>query len=508
MTSSVAYAHFELDRTTRRLRPDLLFGGHPRRFLRLSGAGVAALDELMGEQGETLSDRARTLGRRLVAAGLAHAEPVPSALIDGVTIVIPVKDRSAGVDRLLHSLNASEPDVPVIVVDDGSGKTEADNLSAMARRHGTVTVVTRPASGGPSAARNTGLCEASTPYILFLDSDCEVPHSTGWLARLLRHLTVLDPQPSDHKSLAAVAPRIVGRGQRTSAQRYASSFCPLDMGPNPSLVAPGRAVPYVPTAALLVRTAALADLGDGAVFDPALRYGEDVDLVWRLGDGRVRYDPSVEIVHHELDTWPALLARRFRYGRSAADLDQRHPGTVDPLRLLMMPTATAVAFLAGRPASALALYGVMVTSLRAQLRRSDLPTDGTAKAVAEGVVQTGLGLSRYLNQFWTPLVALITLTPFGGFSAATRWRLAATIAARPVIEAVKRPGTVSQKATATVVHMVEEAAYGVGVWRGAVALRRWSVLTPRLDPSSLGVPRTIARLLSPKSDCGWVDETL
>ena len=48
-------------------------------------------------------------------------------------------------------------------------------------------------------------------------------------------------------------------------------------------------VSYVPTAALLVRRAALDSVtpGGGAVFDPALRYGEDVDLVWRLHDARL-----------------------------------------------------------------------------------------------------------------------------------------------------------------------------------------------------------------------------
>ena len=51
-------------------------------------------------------------------------------------------------------------------------------------------------------------------------------------------------------------------------------------------------VAYVPTAALLVRRAAL---GDG--FDESLRNGEDVDLVWRLIEAgwRVRYEPAVQV---------------------------------------------------------------------------------------------------------------------------------------------------------------------------------------------------------------------
>jgi len=83
---------------------------------------------------------------------------------------------------------------------------------------------------------------------------------------------------------------------------------PLDMGPN-------RIVPYVPSAALIVRTPVR--------FDETLRYGEDVDLIWRLLDQghRVVYDPSVVVLHHEAD----VLRRRFRYGTSAAPLAARHP---------------------------------------------------------------------------------------------------------------------------------------------------------------------------------------
>ena len=73
---------------------------------------------------------------------------------------------------------------------------------------------------------------------------------------------------------------------------------PLDMGDRPAEVQPGRRVSYVPSAALLVRRSALPE----DPFDPALRYGEDVDLIWRLIDAgwRVRYEPGV-VVHHEED---------------------------------------------------------------------------------------------------------------------------------------------------------------------------------------------------------------
>ena len=98
----------------------------------------------------------------------------------------------------------------------------------------------------------------------------------GWIERLAAHLA--DP------AVAAAAPRMVavpaGPGW---AGRYTTAACCLDLGDAEARVVPGTRVAYVPTAALVVRRAALVQgAGAGSVFDPALRWGEDVDLVWRL----------------------------------------------------------------------------------------------------------------------------------------------------------------------------------------------------------------------------------
>ena len=65
--------------------------------------------------------------------------------------------------------------------------------------------------------------------------------------------------------------------------------------PRPGLVRPLSRIPYVPSAALVVRRAALPD----ELFDPALRGGEDVDLVWRLVQAGwdVRYEPAATVGH-------------------------------------------------------------------------------------------------------------------------------------------------------------------------------------------------------------------
>src|SRR5206468_8616958 len=99
----------------------------------------------------------------------------------------------------------------------------------------------------------------------------------------------------------------------------------LDMGDRPSVVGAGSPVPYVPSAALLLRRAAAPD-----GFDPALEVGEDVDLVWRLSDAgwRVLYDPRATVRHEHRTALPAFARRRLTYARSIALLARRPPGAL------------------------------------------------------------------------------------------------------------------------------------------------------------------------------------
>lgn len=297
-----------LDRGTRRYDDGrVLVGGHPRRVLRLSAPGAAAVDAL--QAGEATTAVIRALGRQLIDAGLAHPEPERPIVTPGVTVVIPVRDRADELDRCLSALDPrggrAGGGTPILVVDDGSADPGA--LIAVCARHG-ASLLRRPASGGPAVARNAALEWVDSELVAFLDSDCVAP--AGWVDALTGYFE--DPR------VAAVAPRVrslVGRG---FVGRYAAARSPLDMGEQPCAVTPGNVVSYVPTAALVVRREAL---GEG--FDPGLRYGEDVDLVWRLLDQghRVIYDPSVVVLHHERH----VLRRTFRYGTSAAPLAARHP---------------------------------------------------------------------------------------------------------------------------------------------------------------------------------------
>src|SRR5262252_1184011 len=172
------------DADTQFVGPDVLFGGTPPRLMRLNAAGVRALAELRG--GPVGSADAGRLARRLTDAGLAHPRP-PAVLAPAesrpaesrpaeVSVVIPVRDRTAGLDRCLAALGAG---YPVIVVDDGSA--DAAGVAAVCAAHG-ARLARRPVPGGPGAARNDGLALVTTPLVAFLDSDCVT--GPDWIALL------------------------------------------------------------------------------------------------------------------------------------------------------------------------------------------------------------------------------------------------------------------------------------------------------------------------------------
>jgi len=242
----------------------------------------------------------------------------------------------------------------------------------------------------------------------------------------------------------------------------------------------------VPAGALLVRRAAL---GAGP-FDADLRYGEDVDLVWRLAEAgwRVRYDPAASISHAEPATWGRVLGRRFRYGNSAAPLARRHPGKVPPLVLQAWPALAVAALLARRPAAALAAYGAGTGQLVRLLRSWDVPPKGVLRPMADSVLQTWLGAGRWTIQYALP-VAAATLARPGGRTARTRLgrRLAvASLLAGPPLAEWRRIRPPLNAAAFSLGYLADEAAYGAGVYRGVLTERLPSPLLPAVAWRPLG----------------------
>ena len=418
-----------------------------------------------------------------------------------MTVVIPARDRAGHLDRCLAALGRS---YPVVVVDDGS--RQAGEIADLCRRHG-ATLIRRPRSGGPGPARNDGLAQVSTRLVAFVDSDCEA--GPEWITSLAAHFA--DPL------VAAVAPRVRPITGPGSAGRYLAARAPLDMGPQEGRVLPLTRLSYVPTAALLVRRSALAARRArcqstrvpvspvpvsraliarrrrscrAGPFDAGLRYGEDVDLVWRLAEAgwRVRYDPAASVSHAEPGSWTRVLGRKFRYGCSAAPLARRHPGQVPPLVLQAWPAAAVAALLARRPVAALAAYGAGTGQLIRLLHGWDVPPRGVLRPMADSVLQTWLGAGRWTIQYALPVAAASLARP-GGRSARTRLgrRLAvASLLAGPPLAEWRRIRPSLPAASFSLAYLADEAAYGAGVYRGVLTEKLLSPLLPVVAWRPLG----------------------
>jgi mycofactocin glycosyltransferase len=467
-----------LDRTVRTLHHGtVLIGGHPGRLMVLSPTGAEAFARLL--EGAPAAGAAQALARRLVGAGMAHPRPVSGGRTrpdPSATVVVPVRDRSASLDRCLQALGT---ETAVVVVDDGSD--EPDAVAEVVARHG-ARLIRRAVNGGPGAARNEALAGLTTELVAFVDSDCTV--TPGWLPSLLWLF--------DDPAVGAVAPRIrpEPRGpidDRSVRARYAADRSALDLGPEPSEVGPGRPVRYVPSTALVVRVSML-----GGGFDEDLRIGEDVDWVWRLLDAgrRIRYEPSVTVFHREPDSWSALLARRFRYGTAAAPLARRHPGRLAPLELHPWPTAVVGALLARRAALSAALMVGSTVRLSRGLRARGVPVRWSLRWALQGVGWTTVGLGRALTMLAGPLLAGPLLAgPLlaGGTRRSRRFALvvALLVALPPAVEWVQRRPRLDPVRWAAI-SFVDDVAYGAGVWWGCLRWRSVGPLVPSIRTGGSG----------------------
>lgn len=439
----------------------VLIGGSPRRALRLNPAAMRAWSELMS--GPAASAGARSLARQLLEVGVVHpvAQPGPVSR-EVVTIVVPVRDRSAELDTCLAALRLHSSNVAIIVVDDAShGPAQ---IARIAARY-DADVIRLDHNRGPAGARNAGLQAVATPIAAFVDSDCLV--GAGWLCALVPHF--------DDPLVAAVAPRIIGYSARPVGLvgSFTREATPLDLGTEPANVTAQGRVSYVPSAVLLLRASDFT-------FDESMRYGEDVDLVWRLraAGWSVRYEPAVQVSHREPVAVSAWLRRRYGYGTSAAVLDVRHPGRLSPAIFRPLPLAAAALALTARPIPAGTAALLSFALYRRQLVERDLPTGDALRDSGRGVVQSVSGVTRWLQQFAPAAIPFLMASawrrPFGRYAAVVAWALPAYLDLRQ-----RRAGTVSAP-TYLAMQALDRAAYGAGVISGALKYRRPSVVLPRI----------------------------
>ena len=415
MTAPIRY---QLDSSTQR-HGTVMIGGSPLKLFRLTPAGAALVVRIAN--GDAVP--ASTLVGSLVNAGAIHPKPErPTWTEADVTIVVPTR----GI-----------PDhVPpgAIVVDDGSDTPVAG------------ATIRLDVNQGPGAARNAGLALVTTRLVAFVDADVELPD--GWLQPLLVHF--------DDERVGLVAPRVTTWPAGTAIADYEHDHSPLDLGPEPARIRAGTRVSYVPAAALVCRTEAVRSMGG---FDRGLRFGEDVDLVWRLDAAgwRCRYEPAAVVHHAPRGTWGGWFRQRINYGSSAAPLAKRHHGALAPVRMSPWSMATWSLAMTRRP-----WLGTIsgVGSAAALIKKlPDLPPAVAVRLAGLGNFHAGAQLAHAIRRVWWPIVAIAALRS----RIARRTLLAAAISA-------KRP-----------LRLVDDFAYSIGVWKGIVTERTIAPLLPQIN---------------------------
>ena len=424
-----------------------VLAGSPPTWFSVTPAGEQILDAL--ETGAPLPSGHEPLTSRLAARGAIH--PVSAGLVDPdqITVVIPARiDARDAAD--LADLVAHLAPMRVVVVDDGS--TPALALSG-------ATVIAHTGAHGPGPARNTGLAAVTTPLVAFIDADASVDREA---IRALGSLALED-------TVAVVAPRVMSTPNGPLA-RYESTRSPLDLGDERALVRPLSRVSYVPAAVLVARTAVVVELGG---FEESLRYGEDVDLIWRAverGFG-CRYEPSITAFHRPRRTLREFLNQRFRYGTSAGALGRRHGQAVAPLRATLATLAMSIAWLVGWWQVALPLTALVWLWFTLGLARTGLSRTHrgaiAGRALWRAITQTATAIRRT----WWPALAVLGIVVMQA-----RVMLAVAFSAGVVIGlAQDRPRAPFRWIA---LRVLDDLAYGAGVWRGALTARSFTCLVP------------------------------
>jgi GT2 family glycosyltransferase len=241
------------------------------------------------------------------------------------------------------SSHPSRPAIDVVVPFVGSEaelRELLERLQVLRLRAGdTLTVVDNRMAGEPvdhpavlsarampssSYARNAGAARGGAEWILFIDADVDpdpdildryfAPGEPGERVGILAGM-IRDREPAPGAN-----------GRQPPAARYAFLRQSMAQGSTKA-----RLEPFAKTANALFRREAFEAVGG---FQDRLRFGEDVDLCYRMRyagwELEFRCEPVVEHLGHE--SVRALLAQQSRHGRGTQYLDSVYPGFSPPFR--------------------------------------------------------------------------------------------------------------------------------------------------------------------------------
>ena len=451
-----------IDSESKFLDRDYLTGGAPWKLLRLPGGSKTVAQSWIN--GARIQPGQERFARTLINQGMLHPIYESRVDVEQIDVVIPVHNDISRVSRLLTLLS----DFHVTIVDDASSNPAL--LAEIVSTFGQ-SLVRLEENVGPGGARNAGLRSTSRPFVWFIDDDVIVSDALNVAARLFCQF--------NDTMVSCVAPRVRGSGGHSLRDKFELRFSPLDMGARPQIVVPGGPVGYLPSACMMVRRSAV-----GAGFDPTLRIGEDVDLVWRLHDQGwlVRYLADVVVTHRARTSWSAWWHQRVQYGVSSGELAKRHPGRLAPLRVDPWTLVAWGTVFIGRPSLGARIISVNSEALIERLEDSaDEPEHVAREVVAKGMVKSGGPLARAAVRTFGPLILLFALHP----------KLRRRVLALFVIGTAWRWRKTQLHPLDVPVAIADDVAYSLGVAKGAIKSRSLATMTPDITKSSVTLRKVL-----------------
>jgi glycosyltransferase involved in cell wall biosynthesis len=333
----------------------------------------------------------------------------------GVTIIIPVRNESRDIGRLLDEIDrqASPPGGrEVIVVDGGSTDGTKELVSVRASSRPYLEVVDNPRLFS-SSGRNLGLRMARGTYVLFLDGHCSIPRNDY----LVRMVEIFESTGATCLCRPQTLNRFAEEGWSRVIATARHSWLGHNLASDIYSDEAGFTNPRSAGAAY-VRSQIAGLRG----FDESFDACEDVEFnhrVARAGFPAYRH-PDLRIDYRPRSSLKALFSQMVRYGRGRARLAALHPSETSwPLAVLTLVLIGVVGLfafgetvIAGCILGALAGGGALVV-LGESLRLGGPTVNGGRVALTFAVIFAGLVLG-----FWRGLPGIVRYR--GGSAAGAR----------------------------------------------------------------------------------------
>lgn len=219
-----------------------------------------------------------------------------------ISIVLPVRNNQSGITLFLREfLKTHSPALypkEIIIVDNNS--YPPITIPQEVRAEGLSISLLRCLRSGPAAARNMGIQNSHTEWIVFTDSDC-IPSATF----LTGYFDTIDGS-------VAYAGNVKAWGKDRWSQYYESQEILIP----PSSYTNGTIYPeYIITANCLVWKSALEEIKG---FNETIKIaaGEDIDVGFKLRKiGMLSYAAQSYVYHNFDDGLLGFIRRFVRYGR-------------------------------------------------------------------------------------------------------------------------------------------------------------------------------------------------